>query len=68
MIYKESKLHVIDNSGAKDVLCIRVLKGNPSHGVGYTGCRCVVTIKRAVPKNLKRNEKLLKKEKFIKFC
>jgi len=61
MIYKESILHVIDNSGAKKVLCIRVLNGNPLHGVGYTGCRCVVTVKRAVPKKFKKKRKVIKK-------
>jgi large subunit ribosomal protein L14 len=48
MIQQESRLNVADNSGAREVLCIRVLGG--------TGCRyasvgdhIVVTVKSALP-------------------
>ena len=48
MIQTESRLSVADNSGAREVLCIRVLGG--------TGCRyasvgdtIVVTVKSAIP-------------------
>jgi large subunit ribosomal protein L14 len=48
MIQQESRLGVADNSGAKEVLCIRVLGGT---GKRYAriGDRIVVTIKSALP-------------------
>lgn len=48
MIQTESKLRVADNSGAKEVLCIRVLGGT---GKRYAriGDTIVVTVKDAVP-------------------
>jgi len=61
MIFKESILRVLDNSGAKRVLCIRVLRGNPAHGVGFPGARCVTTIKYAVPKKFRTKKKNLRK-------
>lgn len=48
MIQTESRLNVADNSGAKQVLCIRVLGGT---GKRYAriGDTIVVTVKDAVP-------------------
>ena len=48
MIQQESRLIVADNSGAKEVLCIRVLGGT---GKRYAriGDRIVVTVKSALP-------------------
>ena len=48
MIQQESRLNVADNSGAKQVLCIRVLGGS---GRRYTrvGDRIVVRVKNAIP-------------------
>ena len=48
MIQQESRLEVADNSGAKEVLCIRVLGGT---GKKYAsiGDKIVVTVKSAVP-------------------
>lgn len=48
MIQQESRLGVADNSGAKEVLCIRVLGGT---GKRYArlGDKIVVTIKSALP-------------------
>jgi large subunit ribosomal protein L14 len=48
MIQQESRLTVADNSGAKEVLCIRVLGGTKKR---YTsvGDKIVVTIKHALP-------------------
>jgi large subunit ribosomal protein L14 len=48
MIQTESRLKVADNSGAKEVLCIRVLGGT---GKRYAriGDTVVVTVKDAVP-------------------
>ena len=48
MIQQESRLKVADNSGAKEVLCIRVLGGT---GKRYAriGDQIVVTVKDAMP-------------------
>ncbi len=48
MIQQESRLVVADNSGAKEVLCIRVLGGS---GKKYAtvGDKVVVTVKSAIP-------------------
>ena len=48
MIQQESRLDVADNSGAKEVLCIRVLGGS---GKKYArvGDKVIVTVKSAIP-------------------
>jgi len=46
MIQQESKLKVADNSGAKEVLCIRVLGGTRRHYAGV-GDIIVATVKQA---------------------
>ncbi|MDP3461763.1 MAG: 50S ribosomal protein L14 [Bacteroidales bacterium] len=54
MIQQESRLSVADNSGAKEVLCIRVLGGT---GKRYAriGDQIVVTVKNALPSgNIKK--------------
>ncbi|WP_439181568.1 50S ribosomal protein L14 [Carboxylicivirga taeanensis] len=48
MIQQESRLAVADNSGAKEVLCIRVLGGTRKRYAGV-GDRIVVTVKSAIP-------------------
>ncbi|PID77613.1 MAG: 50S ribosomal protein L14 [Deltaproteobacteria bacterium] len=48
MIQTESVLNVADNSGAKKVLCIRVLGGSRKRYAGI-GDIIVVTIKEAIP-------------------
>ena len=48
MIQQESRLKVADNSGAKEVLCIRVL-GNSGQRYAGVGDRIVCTIKNALP-------------------
>ncbi|MBK6776537.1 MAG: 50S ribosomal protein L14 [Flavobacteriales bacterium] len=48
MIQQESRLGVADNSGAKEVLCIRVL-GGTARRYAYIGDTIVVTIKDAMP-------------------
>ena len=48
MIQQESRLGVADNSGAKEVLCIRVL-GGTARRYAYIGDTIVVTIKDALP-------------------
>ena len=48
MIQQESRLAVADNSGAKQVLCIRVL-GGTKRRYASLGDKIVVTIKSAIP-------------------
>lgn len=47
MVQQESKLSVADNSGAKEVLCIRVLGGTKKR-YASVGDRIVVTVKSAL--------------------
>jgi len=54
MIQQESRLTVCDNSGAKEVLCIRVL-GGTRRRYARVGDTIVVTVKEANPSgNVKR--------------
>ena len=48
MIQQESRLVVADNSGAKEVLCIRVL-GGTRNKYASLGDKIVVSIKEALP-------------------
>ncbi|MDA9986768.1 MAG: 50S ribosomal protein L14 [Crocinitomicaceae bacterium] len=48
MIQTESRLGVADNSGAKEVLCIRVL-GGTKRRYASIGDKIVVTVKSAMP-------------------
>ena len=48
MIQQETRLQVADNSGAKEVLCIRVL-GGTHHRYASVGDTIVVAIKSAIP-------------------
>jgi len=48
MIQQESRLSVADNSGAKEVLCIRVLGGTRKRYASI-GDMVVVTVKSALP-------------------
>ena len=54
MIQQESRLAVADNSGAKEVLCIRVLGGTKKRYASI-GDKIVVTVKNALPSgNIKK--------------
>ena len=56
MIQQESRLAVADNSGAKVVLCIRVLGGS-GRRYARVGDKIVVTVKTAIPGgNVKKGE------------
>lgn len=56
MIQQESRLAVADNSGAKDVLCIRVL-GGTKRRYASIGDKIVVSVKNAVPSgNVKKGQ------------
>lgn len=48
MIQQESRLTVADNSGAKEVLCIRVLGGTKKRYASI-GDKIIVTVKHALP-------------------
>jgi large subunit ribosomal protein L14 len=48
MVQSESRLKVADNSGAKEVLCIRVLGGTGKRYASL-GDKIVVTVKSAIP-------------------
>ncbi len=56
MIQQESRLSVADNSGAKEVLCIRVL-GGTKRRYASVGDKIVVTVKQAMPSgNVKKGQ------------
>ena len=56
MIQQESRLKVADNTGAKEILCIRVLGGSSRRYAGI-GDIIVATVKDAIPGgNVKRGE------------
>ena len=48
MIQQESRLTVADNSGAREVLCIRVLGGTKKR-YARVGDKIVVAVKNAIP-------------------
>ena len=48
MIQQESRLKVADNSGAREVLCIRVLGGTKKR-YASVGDKIVVSVKNAIP-------------------
>ncbi len=53
MIQQESRLRVADNSGAKEVLCIRVL-GGTGRRYASIGDKIVVSVKSATPTGIKK--------------
>lgn len=56
MIQQESRLRVADNTGAKEILCIRVLGGSSRRYAGI-GDIIVATVKDAIPGgNIKKGE------------
>ena len=56
MIQQESRVKVADNTGAKEILCIRVLGGSGRRYAGI-GDIIVATVKDAIPGgNIKRGE------------
>lgn len=56
MIQQESRLKVTDNTGAKELLCIRVLGGSGRRFAGI-GDTIVATVKDAIPGgNVKKGE------------
>jgi large subunit ribosomal protein L14 len=59
MIQQESRMKVADNSGAKEVLTIKVLGGSRKR-VAHVGDEVVVTIKKATPGAQVKKEMLLR--------
>ncbi len=58
MIQQESRLRVADNTGAREVLCIRVLGGS-GRRYGHLGDVIVATVKDAIPGgSVKKGEKV----------
>ncbi|MDR1513544.1 MAG: 50S ribosomal protein L14 [Propionibacteriaceae bacterium] len=56
MIQQETRLKVADNTGAKELLCIRVLGGSKRR-YAYVGDMIVATVKDAIPGgNVKKGE------------
>ena len=53
MIQQESRLRVADNSGAKEVLCIKVLGGSKRR-YASVGDKIIVTVKEASPGGVKK--------------
>lgn len=53
MIQQESRLKVADNSGAKEVLCIKVLGGSKRR-YAHVGDMIVVTVKSSTPTGIKK--------------
>lgn len=59
MIQQESRLKVCDNSGAKEVLCIRVLGGSRRR-YARVGDVIVVTVKDAAPNGTVRKKSVVR--------
>jgi large subunit ribosomal protein L14 len=56
MLQQESRMMVADNSGAKEVLCIRVL-GGTKRRYASIGDKVIVTVKNALPSgNVKKGQ------------
>ena len=55
MIQQETRLKVADNTGAKEVLCIKVLGGS-KRKYARLGDVIVVTVKKAIPGGIKKGE------------
>ena len=54
MVQVRTRLKIIDNSGAREAMCIRILGG--AH-VGYVGNTIVVSVKRVLPnRRIKKGE------------
>ena len=59
MIQQESRLHVADNSGAKEILCIRVL-GGTRRRYAHVGDIIVATVKQASPNGTVKKKTVVK--------
>ena len=59
MIQQESRLKVADNTGAKEILCIRVLGGSKRR-FGYIGDVIVASVKHADPNGVVKKGDVVK--------
>ena len=59
MIQQESRLTVCDNSGAKEILCIRVL-GGTRRRYAHVGDVIVATVKQASPTGTVKKKSVVK--------
>ena len=59
MIQQESRLNVADNSGAKEILCIRVLGGTKTRYASI-GDKIVGTVKHAMPSGTVKKAQVVK--------
>jgi large subunit ribosomal protein L14 len=59
MIQQETRLVVCDNSGAKEILCIRVL-GGTRRRYAHVGDIIVATVKQAAPNGTVRKKSVVK--------
>lgn len=59
MIQQESKLKVADNSGAKEILCIRVL-GGTGRRYAHVGDTIIASVKQASPTGLVKRKSVVK--------
>lgn len=59
MIQQESRLHVADNSGAKEILCIRVL-GGTRRRYARVGDVITATVKQAAPNGTVKKKSVVK--------
>lgn len=59
MIAQETRLNVCDNSGAKEILCIRVLGGSRRR-YARVGDTIVATVKEAAPNGTVRKKSVVK--------
>ncbi|HVI69483.1 MAG TPA: 50S ribosomal protein L14 [Magnetospirillaceae bacterium] len=59
MIQQESRLHVADNSGAKEILCIRVL-GGTGRRYAHVGDIIVASVKQANPAGAVKRKSVVK--------
>jgi large subunit ribosomal protein L14 len=65
MIQQESRLTVADNSGAKEVLCIRVL-GGTKRRYASVGDKIIVTVKHAIPSGGVKKAVIVRTRKEVK--
>ena len=55
MIQQETRLKVADNTGAKEILCIKVLGGS-KRKYASLGDTIIVTVKKTIPGGIKKGE------------
>ena len=59
MVQQQSKLRVADNTGAKDIMCIRVLGGSKRR-YGNVGDVIVASVKKAIPGGVVKKGEVVK--------